>query len=159
MAERITSRTRAVIFVGLGGNSGRLEDVARLCRERELKLIVDASHMSGTRLNGRYVGSEDDVSVFSFHAVKNLPTADSGMICFADAEFDAEVRHWTWLLGMSPKEIDEKIESIAAVSNPGEFLDIPVRHYSTGMCVRLAFATSTAVDPQILLLAAAFSTA
>ena len=34
----------------------------------------------------------------------------------------------------------------------GEFLDIPVRHYSTGMFVRLAFATSTAVDPQILLL-------
>ena len=47
---------------------------------------------------------------------------------------------------MSPQEIDEKIESIAEVSNLGEFLDIPVRHYSTGMYVRLAFATSTAVE-------------
>jgi dTDP-4-amino-4,6-dideoxygalactose transaminase len=35
--------------------------------------------------------------VFSFHAVKNLPTADSGMVCFADAELDAVARHWTWL--------------------------------------------------------------
>ena len=69
----------------------------RLCRERGLKLILDAAHMSGTRLHGRHVGGEADVSVFSFHAVKNLPTADSGMICFSDAELDAAVRHWTWL--------------------------------------------------------------
>ena len=53
--------------------------------------------MSGTRLHGRHVGAEGDVSVFSFHAVKNLPTADAGMICFPDAESDAAVRHWTWL--------------------------------------------------------------
>ena len=93
----ITPRTRAVLFVGLGGNSGRLDDIVRLCRERGLKLILDAAHMSGTRLHGRHVGGEADVSVFSFHAVKNLPTADAGMICFSDAELDAAVRHWTWL--------------------------------------------------------------
>jgi dTDP-4-amino-4,6-dideoxygalactose transaminase len=97
VAARITPRTRAVIFVGLGGNSGRLDDIVRLCRERGLKLILDAAHMSGTRLHGRHVGGEADVSVFSFHAVKNLPTADAGMICFSDAELDAAVRHWTWL--------------------------------------------------------------
>ena len=75
---RITPRTRAVIFVGLGGNTGQLDAVIQLCRARGLKLILDAAHMSGTRLRGRHVGSEADVSVFSFHAVKNLPTADSG---------------------------------------------------------------------------------
>ncbi len=97
VAERITPRTRAVIFVGLGGNTGRLDDMVRLCRDRGLKLILDAAHMSGTRLHGRHVGTEGDVSVFSFHAVKNLPTADAGMICFSDPESDAAVRHWTWL--------------------------------------------------------------
>lgn len=72
--------------------------------------------------------------------------------------FEMEATGWenirtrALLLGMSPKEIDAKIESIAAFTKLGEFLDIPVRHYSTGMFVRLAFATSTAVDPQILLL-------
>ena len=72
--------------------------------------------------------------------------------------FEMEATGWenirtrALLLGMAPKEIDQKIDSIAAFSNLGEFLDIPVRHYSTGMFVRLAFATSTAVDPQILLL-------
>src|SRR5439155_20888462 len=50
------------------------------------------------------------------------------------------------------KEIARRIASSQEFSGLGEFLDIPVRHYSTGMYIRLAFATSTAVDPQILLL-------
>jgi dTDP-4-amino-4,6-dideoxygalactose transaminase len=97
VAARITPRTRAVIFVGLGGNAGQLDSIVRLCRERGLKLILDAAHMSGTRLNGRHVGADADVTVFSFHAVKNLPTADAGMICFPDADSDAAARRWTWL--------------------------------------------------------------
>lgn len=97
VAERITPRTRAVIFVGFGGNAGQLDAIVSLCRERGLRLILDAAHMSGTRYHGRHVGLEADVTVFSFHAVKNLPTADGGMICFPDADSDAAVRHWTWL--------------------------------------------------------------
>ncbi len=95
--SRLTSRTRAVMFVGLGGNVGRYEEIVSLCRERGLKLILDASHMAGTRVPGRQVGGEADVTVFSFQAVKNLPTADSGMVCFAEAALDAEVRKWTWM--------------------------------------------------------------
>jgi dTDP-4-amino-4,6-dideoxygalactose transaminase len=95
--DRLSARTRAVMFVGLGGNTGRLEEVAELCRERGLRLILDASHMAGTRLSGQHVGGQADVAVFSFQAVKNLPTADSGMVCFRDARLDAEVRKWTWL--------------------------------------------------------------
>jgi ABC-type polysaccharide/polyol phosphate transport system ATPase subunit len=56
------------------------------------------------------------------------------------------------LLGMSPDAIEEKLERIGEFSNLGDFLDIPVRHYSAGMHLRLAFATSAAVDPEILLL-------
>lgn len=95
--ERISPRTRAVVFVGLGGNTGRLDNIVLLCRERGIKLILDAAHMSGTRWKGKHVGHEADVSVFSFHAVKNLPTADSGMICFKEPQLDNEVRKWTWL--------------------------------------------------------------
>lgn len=97
VAERITPRTRAVMFVGLGGNTGQYDEVLKICRERGIKMILDAAHMSGTRVGGRHVGQDADVSVFSFHAVKNLPTADSGMICFADAALDEAVRKWSWL--------------------------------------------------------------
>ncbi len=97
VAARITARTRAVVFVGLGGNPGRYEAVRALCAERGLRLVLDAAHMAGTWSGDRHAGWDADVTVFSFQAVKNLPTADSGMICFADAALDAEVRKWTWL--------------------------------------------------------------
>lgn len=95
---RITKRTRAVIYVGLGGNTGRLREVVEVCKKHNLRLILDAAHMTGTRwLHGGHVGGEADVSVFSFQAVKNLPTADSGMICFKEEKLDADARKWTWL--------------------------------------------------------------
>lgn len=97
VAARITPRTRAVCFVGLGGNPGRYAGIRELCRERGLRLVLDAAHMAGTRIDGRQAGWDADAAVFSFQAVKNLPTADSGMICFPDAGLDAEVRKWTWL--------------------------------------------------------------
>jgi dTDP-4-amino-4,6-dideoxygalactose transaminase len=94
---RINRRTRAVMFVGMGGNVGQYAAVRELCRKRGLKLILDASHMSGTRQGPNHAGHDADVAVFSFQAVKNLPTSDSGMVCFADADLDREVRKWSWL--------------------------------------------------------------
>src|SRR4051812_29447373 len=97
VAERIGPRTRAVCFVGMGGNAGRYQEVLRLCRERGLRLILDAAHMSGTWVGERHAGWDADITVFSYQAVKNLPTADAGMICCAEAALDAEARKWTWL--------------------------------------------------------------
>ena len=95
--ERITPKTKALIFVGIGGNTGRYEEIVKLCQKHGIKLILDAAHMSGTRLHGRHVGQEADVVVYSFQAVKNLPTGDSGMICFKEKEDDARVRKLSWL--------------------------------------------------------------
>lgn len=53
---------------------------------------------------------------------------------------------------MKRKEIEEKLGDIAAFSQLGEYLDMPVRIYSSGMITRLAFATVTAVNPDILLM-------
>lgn len=96
--SKITDKTKAVLFVGLGGNTGHYKEVAEICRKHNLKLILDAAHMAGTRYkNGEIPGKEADVIVYSFQAVKNLPTADSGMICFKDAEYDKIAREKTWL--------------------------------------------------------------
>ncbi len=95
--ERITEKTRAVIFVGIGGNTGHYCEVVNICEKYNLKLILDAAHMAGTRLNGAIPGKEADVVVYSFQAVKNLPTADSGMICFKNGMLDEIVRKKSWL--------------------------------------------------------------
>ncbi|MFM9878018.1 MAG: DegT/DnrJ/EryC1/StrS family aminotransferase, partial [Rhodoglobus sp.] len=95
--QRITPRTRALVFVGIGGNVGRYREVLAICRDRGIAVILDAAHMAGTRVDGQHVGSDADATVFSFQAVKNLPTADSGMVCFADDEDDALARRLSWL--------------------------------------------------------------
>lgn len=56
------------------------------------------------------------------------------------------------LLGMSHSEISKKIEEISEFTELGDYLDLPLRTYSNGMRVRLAFGISTAVDADILLL-------
>lgn len=56
------------------------------------------------------------------------------------------------LLGLSPKFMREKIDEIVEFADLGEFIDYPIKTYSAGMQVRLAFAISTTVGGDILLL-------
>jgi len=55
------------------------------------------------------------------------------------------------ILGMSKAEIDGKFDEIVAFAETGKFLDTPVKRYSSGMKVRLAFAVAAHLEPEILL--------
>jgi lipopolysaccharide transport system ATP-binding protein len=55
------------------------------------------------------------------------------------------------LLGMKPKEIEDKFDEIVEFSDLGKFIDMPVKNYSSGMSVRLGFAVATISSPRILL--------
>lgn len=55
------------------------------------------------------------------------------------------------VLGLSNKEIDERFDDIADFADIGEFIERPVKTYSSGMTVRLAFAVQAMVDPDILV--------
>jgi ABC-type polysaccharide/polyol phosphate transport system ATPase subunit len=56
------------------------------------------------------------------------------------------------MLGETPNSIKSKMKEIAEFSELGDFLNMPVKYYSSGMFVRLAFSISTAIQPDILLL-------
>jgi lipopolysaccharide transport system ATP-binding protein len=55
------------------------------------------------------------------------------------------------ILGMSKKEIERKFDEIVAFAELEKFIDTPVKHYSSGMYVRLAFAVAAHLEPDILL--------
>jgi len=71
--------------------------------------------------------------------------------------FELEASGWDnimyrgYLQGETPRSIRVKTQPIAEFSELGEFLDMPVRYYSAGMMVRLAFSIATAIEPEILL--------
>lgn len=56
------------------------------------------------------------------------------------------------LLGLSKKQIADKMQEIAAFTELGDYLKMPIRTYSSGMQVRLAFAISASIQPDILLI-------
>lgn len=62
------------------------------------------------------------------------------------------------MLGLSHKEAKSLTPDIEAFTGLGDFLDLPVRTYSSGMTMRLMFAVATAVTPEVLLLDEMFST-
>jgi lipopolysaccharide transport system ATP-binding protein len=55
------------------------------------------------------------------------------------------------VLGLSKAEVDERFDEIAAFADIGDFIEQPVKTYSSGMLVRLAFAVQATVDPNILI--------
>lgn len=74
------------------------------------------------------------------------------------AGFHPEITGWEnvvingMLLGLSRREVEQKMDDILEFAGIGDFIDRPVKTYSSGMYVRLGFAVAVAVDPDILLI-------
>ncbi|HDR9511139.1 ABC transporter ATP-binding protein [Burkholderia cepacia] len=83
---------------------------------------------------------------------KVVPLLDIGLGMDENSTGMQNIRLRGLLLGMSDAEIRSKQGEIAEFCELGDYLDLPIRTYSSGMKVRLAFAVSTAVDAEILLL-------
>ncbi len=72
--------------------------------------------------------------------------------------FEPEANGWeniayrSYLQGETPTTLKDKVQAIADFTELGDFLNMPVRYYSAGMMVRLAFAIATSIDPEILLI-------
>ena len=95
--KNINKKTKAIIYVGLGGSSNNLSKIIKISKKYKIKLILDAAHMSGAKMDdGQKIGLQSDVTVFSFQAVKNLPTSDSGMVCFKSDKDSKLARQLSW---------------------------------------------------------------
>lgn len=80
-----------------------------------------------------------------------------GMGIEPDANGWENMAYRGYLQGQTPSQIRAKMSEIAEFSELGQFLDMPVRCYSAGMLVRLAFSIATAIEPEILLIDEIFS--
>lgn len=92
-AERLIGpRVRALMMVDYGGNPADLTAVYAFAQRHNLAVIEDAAHACGATFNGQRIGSFG-LTCFSFHAVKNLPVGDGGMLTLNDKDmYDKLVR-------------------------------------------------------------------
>ena len=60
--KKISPKTKAIIFVGYGGRVGQLAKIIEIAKKHNLKIILDAAHMSGTRVDGITPGTWESIS-------------------------------------------------------------------------------------------------
>ena len=78
--EKITSKTKAIVAVDFTGQPADLDEIREIVNKYNLKFIEDAAHALGSEYKHKRVGSYADATVFSFHPVKPITTAEGGMV-------------------------------------------------------------------------------
>ena len=88
--DAITPKTKAIITVDIAGypiDYDGIKAVLKAKNREDIMLISDSAHSFGAKYKGQKVGSQFDFHVFSYHAVKNLTTAEGGAITYNDNNF------------------------------------------------------------------------
>lgn len=84
LEKLITDQTCAIMPVHVYGNICNVEEIERIAKKYELKVIYDAAHAFGETYKGKGVGNFGDVSCFSFHATKVFNSIEGGAVCCHD---------------------------------------------------------------------------
>jgi len=82
--KKITSKTKAIIPVHFTGQPCDMDEILEIAEEYDLYVIEDAAHAIDAKYKGRKIGNLSDLTIFSFHPVKNITTAEGGMITTND---------------------------------------------------------------------------
>lgn len=82
---KITPRTKAIMVVHMAGRSCDMDEIMRIAKKHNLKIVQDAAHAVETEYARKNVGAYGDFACYSFHAIKNLVTAEGGMLTMNDA--------------------------------------------------------------------------
>jgi perosamine synthetase len=89
---RITSRTRAMVPVHLGGYPCAMRELLDLARAHGLVVLEDAAHAIETEVLGRHAGALGDAGAFSFYPTKSITTGEGGMLVTHRSELAARAR-------------------------------------------------------------------
>lgn len=82
--RKITSKTKAIIPVHFAGQPCDMDEISEIAKENDLMVIEDAAHAIDAKYKGKKIGTLSDLTIFSFHPVKNITTAEGGMVTTND---------------------------------------------------------------------------
>lgn len=102
----ITDKTSAIVPVHVYGNICNVEEIDRIAKKYDLKVIYDAAHAFGETYKGYGVGAFGDASIYSFHATKVYNTVEGGCVCFSDQKYGMDLYHLKNFGISGPEDVD-----------------------------------------------------
>ncbi len=115
--DLITDKTAAILPVHVYGNICNVDEIQRVAEKHNLKVIYDAAHAFGEKVNGVGIGNFGDASAFSFHATKVFNTIEGGAVAFKDEDLYMKI-HDLKNFGIRSEEV---IAEVGANAKMNEF--------------------------------------
>ncbi len=106
MERLITDKTVAIMPVHVYGNPCDVDEIERIARKHNLKVIYDAAHAFGVELDGKGIGSYGDISMFSFHATKVFHTIEGGALTYNESSLKEKLKAMKNFGITNPEEVD-----------------------------------------------------
>ncbi|MFT2677992.1 UDP-4-amino-4,6-dideoxy-N-acetyl-beta-L-altrosamine transaminase [Helicobacter pylori] len=112
LEKLINKKTKAIVSVDYAGKSVEIGSIQKLCKRHSLSFLSDSSHALGSEYQNKKVGGFALASVFSFHAIKPITTAEGGAVVTNDGELHEKMK-WFRSHGMLKKDFFEgEVKSI-----------------------------------------------
>ncbi|GAA8513755.1 UDP-4-amino-4,6-dideoxy-N-acetyl-beta-L-altrosamine transaminase [Helicobacter pylori] len=112
LEKLINEKTKAIVSVDYAGKSVEAGSIQKLCKRHSLSFLSDSSHALGSEYQNKKVGGFALASVFSFHAIKPITTAEGGAVVTNDNELYEKMK-WFRSHGMLKKDFFEgEVKSI-----------------------------------------------
>lgn len=92
--EKITPKTKVIAPVDYTGQPVDIDAFMEIAKEHHLVVIEDGAHSLGATYKGRKIGQQADMTMFSFHPVKPITTAEGGIITTNNEEYYEKLRHF-----------------------------------------------------------------
>jgi perosamine synthetase len=92
VAEKLTSKTKAVIPIHMFGQPAEMDALKEIAGDKKVAVIEDAAQAHGAEYKGQKAGSIGDLACFSFYATKNMTTGEGGMVTTNDEKLASRVR-------------------------------------------------------------------
>ncbi len=104
--NKITSRTKVIMPVHYASSSKGMDEVYKLAKEFNLRVVEDAAQSFGSKRDGKLIGTEGDIICFSFDGIKNITSGEGGAVLSKDKKFIQKIQDGR-LLGVE-KDTDKR---------------------------------------------------
>lgn len=103
LEKLITKKTKAIVVLHKDGDLAEMDEILRIAKKHNLKVIEDAAHTFGAKYKGKMIGNIGDFTCFSFQAIKHLTTGDGGAVVCKDEKDYKKLKKFKWF-GLDKEE-------------------------------------------------------